>query len=217
MLKRWLQTPWMQSLLARAAGRYLRFVARSTRWRIEADEALAALAAQRPAIFAFWHETLPSMPILLLRAAPAGGARYILVSRHRDGQFIGTAMKALGLTTIDGSSSRGGTAGLLGMVKKLRAGAAVALTPDGPRGPRQVAAPGIAQLAALSGAPVFACASFTSRALRLNSWDRMAIPLPFGRGALVCSGPIMVGRHDAAAALPLIERAMIDALGRAAA
>ena len=78
------------------------------------------------------------------------------------------------------------------------------ITPDGPRGPPRVAAPGVAQLAAMAGVRVLPCAAQTSRRRVLGTWDRMVLPLPWGRGVIVCAPPIMVPRNQVGrAALPL--------------
>ncbi|HET9146905.1 MAG TPA: lysophospholipid acyltransferase family protein [Acetobacteraceae bacterium] len=217
-MKGWLKSPRVQAALAGAMGRYLRFVVRTIRWQVEDHGAIAALAREEPGIFAFWHETLPSMPVLLMKARQAGCAHagYILVSRHRDGQFVGHAMGRFGLLPIAGSTSRGGAAGLRAMIRALRSGASIALTPDGPRGPRRVvAAAGVGQLAALSGAPLFACAAFTRPAIRLPSWDRMRIPLPFTHGALVCRPAISVPRGAGEAMMPAIGSALQEAIAAA--
>ena len=91
----------------------------------------------------------------------------------------------------------------------------IGLTPDGPRGPRRVAAPGVAQLAALAGVPVLPCAARTSHRIGLNTWDRMGIPLPFGRGVVVCEPAITVPRDAWREALPAIKAAMDRASDRA--
>jgi lysophospholipid acyltransferase (LPLAT)-like uncharacterized protein len=91
----------------------------------------------------------------------------------------------------------------------------VVMTPDGPRGPRRVAAPGVAQLAALSGVPVLPCSAQTSRRWQMKSWDRMVIPRPFGRGVVVCLPSIPVGRTNWKAAVPEIEAAMTRAAEQA--
>jgi lysophospholipid acyltransferase (LPLAT)-like uncharacterized protein len=217
-MKLWLKSPPVQAIGARIMGRYLLFAARTIRWRIQDDGAIAMLAAQKPVILAFWHETLPAMPILLLRARKAGYANpgHILVSRHRDGQFVAKAMRRLGLLPVAGSTSRGGAAGLRALARALRSGASVGLTPDGPRGPRQVAASGTAQLAALTGAPVIACAAWTRPAIQLSSWDRMRIPLPFTRGALICRPPVGVARQAAGLMRPVIEAELRAAFQQAA-
>jgi hypothetical protein len=97
----------------------------------------------------------------------------------------------------------------------LARGEHLVITPDGPRGPRRVAAPGVAQVAALSGAPVLPCAAQTSRRRVLRSWDRMVVPLPFGRGVLVCLPAISVPRDGWQDALPEIAAALTAAADRA--
>ena len=216
-MKAWLKSPRVQTALAAMIGRYLRFAIRTIRWRIEDAGTIAALARGQNGIIAFWHETLPVMPVLLLRSRRAGviQAGHVLVSRHRDGQFIGEAMRAFGLPVISGSTSRGGASALRTMLRILAGGDTVALTPDGPRGPRQVAASGVAQLAARSGAPVYPCAAITRPAIELSSWDRMRIPLPFTRGALICRPAIRVPREAAGAMLPVIQAELQAALAQA--
>ncbi len=217
MLKKLLRTGPTQQVLAWTAGRYLQFVALTTRWQIEGEDQISHWVTGPPCIVAFWHETLPSMPIAWLTARRHGRTKQavVLASAHRDGQLIGMAMGAFGLGLVVGSSSRGGAAGLRRLATALKEGSDVGLTPDGPRGPRRVAAAGVAQLAALSGARVLPVAAWTTRALQYHSWDRMRFPLPFGRGRLVFGGMIAVPRQDWQAALPAIERALLDVAQRA--
>ncbi|MCF3946027.1 lysophospholipid acyltransferase family protein [Acidiphilium iwatense] len=216
-LKAPLKSVWVQQPLGDLAGLYLHGTMATTRWTIDADALLGALKAGTPCIIVFWHECLPSMPILWREAERigAGPKGYVLASRHRDGRLIARAMRHFGIETISGSTSRGGAAGLRELARLFEAGHPVGLTPDGPRGPRRRAAPGVAQLAALTGAPVFCAAAATSRALTLESWDAMRIPLPFGRGALIASGPILVPRRDWEASLAMIEAGMTANLARA--
>ena len=220
-MKRLLRHPAVQALLARVLGLYLAFALRTTRWRVEGWEHAAPHAAGAPAVAAFWHERLPLMPMLWLlvrRSAQATGSHakvHVLVSRHRDGRFIGAVVRRFAVNVVLGSSSRGGAAGLRSLLDVLRVGDHVVITPDGPRGPRRVAAPGVAQLAALSGAPVLPCAAQTSRHWILRSWDRMVIPRPFGRGVVVCRPPIIVSRDRWQDAVPLIAEALNAAAAQA--
>ena len=123
--------------------------------------------------------------------APATG-RTCWSASHRDGRFIGAVVSRFALDVVLGSSSRGGAKGLRVLLNLLAGGDHIAITPDGPRGPRRVAAPGVAQLAALSGAPVLPCAAQTTRRWVLRTWDRMVVPKPFGRGVVVCLPTIAV-------------------------
>ncbi len=213
-MRRLIRHPAVQAGLARLLGAYLGLVARTTRWRLDgAEPALAEIRAGRPLILAFWHERLPVMPALFRLAAaaePRAAALvpHVLVSQHRDGRFIGDAVARFGFRMVYGSSRRGGAAALAEMIRVLRAGHPVALTPDGPRGPRRQAAPGVAQLAALTGARVVPLGAATSRHRLLPSWDRMMLPLPFGRGVICAGAPIEVPREGVAAAMPGIAAAM---------
>ncbi len=223
MLKRLLRRPAVQGLLVALLGRYLKFALRTTRWTLHGGEHLAPyIAAGRPLVGAFWHERLPLMPALwtvIRRRNPAARA-HVLVSRHRDGRVIGEVLRRFHVGVVHGSTARGGqarggAAGALALLDVLADGAHVIITPDGPRGPRRQAAPGVAQIAALSGVPVLPCAAQTWPRLVLNSWDRMVLPLPFGRGAIVCGPTIAVPREGGAAWLELIARGMDDAAAAA--
>jgi lysophospholipid acyltransferase (LPLAT)-like uncharacterized protein len=217
VVKRILNTAAAQRFIAWAAARYVTLVARTTRWRIEGEPHLQAFAGGGPCIVVFWHETLPSMPVFWLTAKRLGMRReaVVLASRHRDGQLIGRTVGNMGIGLISGSSSRGGAAGLRGLLSALGHGEHVGLTPDGPRGPRRIAAPGVAQLAALGKVPVLPCAAHTRWAIQLKTWDAMRLPLPFGRGALVVGDFIEVARQDWAAALPRVEAALNGVISRA--
>jgi lysophospholipid acyltransferase (LPLAT)-like uncharacterized protein len=207
----------LRQIAADGAGLYLQSAIATTRWRIDAEFLLHALRAKPPCIVAFWHECLPSMPALWRLAArdPSLPTGQILASRHRDGQLIGRAMRRFGIETVAGSTSRGGAAGLRQLLKLLASGHPIGLTPDGPRGPRHRAAPGIAQLAARAGVPVFCAAAVTRAAITTGGWDRMRIPLPFSKGALVAMPALTIGRNDWQAAMPLIESGLNTALERA--
>jgi lysophospholipid acyltransferase (LPLAT)-like uncharacterized protein len=226
MLKRLIRSAPAQSALAWLAAAYLQAALRTTRWRIEGEAHLAPYAAGEPCIAAFWHETLPLMPALWLNVRRRGPTprMHVMVSRHRDGRFIGAVVRHLNMQTVHGSSARaggatqrdkGGAAAARLQLAALAAGEHVAITPDGPRGPRRQAAPGVAQIAALSGRVVLPLAAQTTRRRELPSWDRMRVPLPFGRGVLVCGAPIAVPQQGWQAALPRIEAALTEAVSRA--
>jgi lysophospholipid acyltransferase (LPLAT)-like uncharacterized protein len=222
MLKPLLRRRGAQALLAVLLGRYLALALRTTRWTLHGAEHVAPHIAGEPAIVAFWHERLPLMPALWRRAQRegAGGRTVVLVSRHSDGRFIGDLVRRLGLDVVHGSTARngqdrGGAAGLRTMLERLAAGDHVVITPDGPRGPRRQAAAGVAQLAALSGMKVLPCAAQTTHRRVLGSWDQMVLPLPFGRGVIVCGAAIPVAREQAASALPVIAAALDAAAAQA--
>jgi lysophospholipid acyltransferase (LPLAT)-like uncharacterized protein len=198
-MKRILRLSATQWALAWLIGTYLTLKLRTIRWDLYGGDHLAPFAEGQIVIAAFWHERLALMPTLWMKARKIHPDEtvniYMLVSRHRDGKLIGSILQRFGVQVLHGSSSRGGGASMRRAMSLLQSGTQVAMTPDGPRGPRRVAASGVARLAAMSGAPVLPCSAQVSRRRVLRSWDRMVIPPPFCRGILVCEAPILVPRQ----------------------
>jgi 3-deoxy-D-manno-octulosonic-acid transferase len=221
-MKRLLRHQATQAVLVWLGSRYLRFALRTTRWTLDGAEHLAPCLAGHAVTAAFWHERLALMPALwlTLRRTDPDQRGHVLVSRHRDGQLIGAVMRRFGVGVVHGSTRRGGAAAARAARALLARGEHLIITPDGPRGPRRIAAPGVAQIAALAGVRVLPCAAQTVRRSVLRTWDRMIVPLPFSRGVLVCLPPIAVPRDagadpDHAAALRVITTALTAAADRA--
>jgi lysophospholipid acyltransferase (LPLAT)-like uncharacterized protein len=218
-MKRFIRFPATQTALAWLLGGYLFVTLRTIRWEVHGAVHFTPFAEGQIVIAAFWHERLALMPMLWLKARELHRDEtvsiYMLISQHRDGKLIASILHRFSVEALQGSSSRGGSASMRSAITLLRSGRQVAITPDGPRGPRRVAAAGVARLAALSGAPVLPCSSQVSRRRVLPSWDRMVIPLPFCRGVLVCESPIVVPRNGWEASLPLIGQALTSAAERA--
>ncbi|WP_158747137.1 lysophospholipid acyltransferase family protein [Acidisphaera sp. L21] len=227
VLKRLLRSAAVQAFTARLVGLYLDFALRTTRWTLVGEEHAVAATAGHPHIAAFWHERLPLLPALwfIMRRKGATGTPRVLVSKHRDGRFIGAVVRRFGVEVVHGSSSKdgsardvsekGGAASVRVLLGELQAGQHILITPDGPRGPRRRAAPGVAQIAALSGAPILPVGAQTSRHRILPTWDKMLVPLPFGRGVIVCGPPLLVPRDGWEASVPLITAALTEAADRA--
>jgi hypothetical protein len=209
----------VQAMLPAVLGGYLGLALRTTRWELEGEAHFAPFGAGSPAVFAFWHEFLPLMPALSMIAKRRPGYRAVpvhaLVSQHRDGRVIGEVVRRFGITPILGSSTRGGSAALRNLLAVLRRGDIVGITPDGPQGPRREAAAGVAHLAALAGVPVLPCAARTSRRVQLHTWDHMPVPLPLGRGVVVCGPAILVPRDDWQSGVAAIAAALNQVADRA--
>jgi len=139
----------------------------------------------RPALFAFWHgRQLP-----LVHTHRDEGAT-VLVSRNTDGQYAANALHAMGFATVRGSTSRGGLEAVKEMASILRSGADCAITPDGPRGPACRARGGSGVISRLGGRPVVPMGASAWPAIRLHSWDRFLVPLPFSRVTVVEGRPL---------------------------
>ena len=165
-----------------------------------------SLRTQRDsALWGLWHETLLAGTWLYRRR----GIR-VMISASRDGERIARITKHLGYEPVRGSTSKGSLAATRRLVASLRAGALVAITPDGPRGPRRSAQPGLVAMARLSGRPIVAIGIAASRCWRMRSWDRFAIPKPFARVSYAYGDPIWVPREGGSDAdyLAQIQREM---------
>ncbi|MDR2018498.1 MAG: DUF374 domain-containing protein [Syntrophobacterales bacterium] len=101
------------------------------------------------AIVCFWHGRLLMMPFANKR-----GKGKVLISRHRDGEFIARTMAYFNLGAIRGSYRKGTVSSLREIMRDLRRGFDVAITPDGPKGPRFKVKKGIVELAKLTGKPI---------------------------------------------------------------
>lgn len=140
-------------------------------------------------IAAFWHQRLLMMPYF-----PLPGKTGMLISRHRDGEIIARLIRYLGIDSVRGSTTRGGLSALRGMVRFFRAGGHLAITPDGPQGPRHIVQMGVIELARLTGSPIFPMTYGASRKRALNNWDRFIIPIPFCRIVYLWGEPLWVPR-----------------------
>ena len=199
---------------------YLRLVWSTTRVTVEPTDFQDQVDRDSPVIVGVWHGQHYLLPFLR-RARPAK----VLISRHRDGEVNAIAAERLGIGTIRGSGShsgefnrKGGVSGFRAMATALAQGSLVALTADVPKVAR-VAGPGIVRLAAISGRPIYLLAIATANRINLKNWDRTAINLPFGRGAVVCTGPVRVAAYatddELEAARVAVENALNAATKRA--
>lgn len=185
---------------------YIRLVFMTGRRKIEIHpQAKPFMDGTDNAIFAFWHGRMMLMPCM----CPHNRLMHVLISQHRDGIFISEVMNEFRFNTIAGSTSKNGRSALMAILRSLKQGDNVSITPDGPRGPLQVAAAGVATAARLSGKPVVPITFSASRHKRAKSWDRFMLALPFCRLIFCIGAPIVVERSmDEEEARLAIERAL---------
>lgn len=163
-----------------------------------------------PAIYVFWHRD-----ILTVAHIARGRGYGVLVSQHFDGELISQAAQRLGYVLFRGSSTRGGQDALQDMTRALDGGQPIALTVDGPRGPRFHAKAGAIQLARATGAPIYALHAAPRHCWVLRrSWDRMQIPKPFSRVRGVWAGPMTVPKDAGPEQVEELRQAMEDMLNR---
>ena len=206
--------PLKSSLVLRAAASlfaaYARLTLATLRWTREGqDIARSQWKKGGGVILCLWHHNIPLGPATWPASEGAQDLR-ILISQSKDGEFITQVMDRLGFGAIrgsskkktgDGAKNKNGEQAFREMVRYVRDGNAVAVTPDGPRGPAEVMQKGVAALARATGAPVLMVGLAAAPAKRLDTWDRTVTPLPFGRAAMVWGEPVHAGRDDDADAL----------------
>ncbi len=139
----------------------------------------------------FWHEQ-----IMMMVTAYSGPGVKLLISRSKDGELLAKTMKRFGHDAVRGSSSRGGRAAFRELLSITNQKADIAMTPDGPRGPRRELKDGILQLAKVSGRGVVPVAFVCSRGHRFNSWDRFVCPYPFARAVYAYGEPVYYHENE---------------------
>ncbi|TNE41253.1 MAG: DUF374 domain-containing protein [Alphaproteobacteria bacterium] len=151
-----------------------------------------------PFIYCFWHGRLLMMPFGWRSKMKVR----VLISSHRDGIMIARAVSYHGIHTIHGSSpkegsdkKKGGAAALRAMVKAIKDGDGVAITPDGPSGPHMRASEGVVALAKLTGVPIIPVTFSTTRRKILKTWDKFLWPWGFSRCVIAYGEPILVDRQ----------------------
>jgi lysophospholipid acyltransferase (LPLAT)-like uncharacterized protein len=151
-----------------------------------------------PAIYCIWHNRLAlcmsAYHGYVKKRSKAAGL-VALISASKDGGFLAAILENFGVQPVRGSSSRRGPQSLRELTTWAEAGYDVAITPDGPRGPRYVVQEGVTSLAQLTGLPIVPVSHRLGWKFRLNSWDQFQIPLPFSRCEIIFEKPVQVPRE----------------------
>ena len=193
---RWHHRPKVRRVLAALIAGYIRLVDRTGRWEVICPPATAALIREgKPLVGAFWHGRLlmvyPAWRRLLVKLGEDRCRQlYVISSAHGDGQLIQLATNRFGFKTLWGSSRRGGAKVLREARRVLSEGDIIVMTPDGPRGPRMRAKPGIAYLSGSADVPVVPVTFATRRRRIFQSWDRFNLVWPFASGVLAFGEPL---------------------------
>lgn len=160
-------------------------------------------------IVAFWHGELLMQPFLYKRIRK-GGKISVMISEHFDGEIIAKIISHFGFKSVRGSSSRGGARVLIEAIKKLKEGEDVAITPDGPSGPRHSVAEGIVALAQKTNAKIVVFNCKPSGYWSLKSWDKFVIPKPFSTLSFYADKIIDLNGVSAEEAKGLVEKGMLQ-------
>jgi lysophospholipid acyltransferase (LPLAT)-like uncharacterized protein len=182
------EIPRKARLISSLGGGLITGLMRTTRFEIENGAIYEEwLRPRRAAMYLLWHGRL-----LPCSYHHRNHGLATLISLHRDGDYISGVVEKWGFQVLRGSSSRGGTKALRQMVRLLRGGIPIAVTPDGPRGPRQEMKLGPLLAAQMAGVPVIPVSAGTDRAWWFDGWDRFMVPKPFSRIRLKYGEPVRI-------------------------
>ena len=174
-----------EQLLAAIAAGLARIVFSTLRLRVTDHSGFLSDPPSGPRILVFWHNRIPAIAIGFLRHYPrhhpSRKGVSVLTSPSKDGDILAGVMASLGMGSVRGSSSRRGSTAIRELTALLGSGTDLAITPDGPRGPKYSLGPGAVFLAQKTGVPIMLLHARYHRAIRLKTWDQFAIPLPFSR------------------------------------
>ncbi len=169
-----------------------RLVSASLRCHWRDSSGLVRESESPPVIFCLWHNRLALSMVVHRHTRRKLAA---LISASKDGALLASILEKHRVRPVRGSTSRRGPQALLELAGRARAGYDVAITPDGPRGPRYVVQPGVIALAQVTGRPIIAITYNTEWKIRLKTWDGFHIPLPFARCEIVLREPLVVPRE----------------------
>jgi lysophospholipid acyltransferase (LPLAT)-like uncharacterized protein len=205
-----LRSRWLIHLLAFLTAVFGRLWMNTLRVRVyDPDNILPPpLTRERRYIYAFWHEYM----VLLLSRFGQGNI-HVLISQHADGQFIAEVARHLMFGTVRGSPKTGVEAAR-GLLRAAQRGH-LAITPDGPRGPRRKVQLGIIWAASQTGLPIICGGLAGGGGMRMRSWDRFFLPYPNSAATLVVGRAIHVPPNLSRAELLAYRQRVEDEMNRA--
>lgn len=200
MIKKILKSnDWALSAVVNLLYSYLQVVYFTTRWKfIQSEDFLA----HKGAIFIFWHNRLAIGPGMFRGHKDI----YALISPHSDGKIISRVVNKFGFGVISGSTNKNSAVALKAMLKKLTSGSNIILTPDGPRGPVYQINSSITKVAFKYNIQLIPISCIASKCFVLNSWDKLIIPLPFGRITVRVGGPLALTGNESQDDANLVKR-----------
>ena len=169
--------------------RLIRSLYSTLKFDVAGVEHLKGWKSGDPVVFVGWHGRL--LPLFYLFR---GRGIVMLVSQHRDGEYLARVGHGLGYDAVRGSSTRGGGLALRALVRRVRSGESLAVTPDGPVGPMEQLKPGVLQVARLAEVPIVPVLAGCERAWWVEGWDRFMIPKPFATVQVAVGRPRVIAR-----------------------
>lgn len=220
MLKSLIASAPFQIVVSWILAKYMQFCAATTRWEFRGVEHRDAMIESGEGLCgAFWHSRIAQSFMGWRPDAPQQA--HMLISRSREGEFISRFARHLGIGVVRGSSrnerkskEKGSLSAFREMVRVVERKQGMALTVDGPRGPRQRVSMGVIKLAQATGKPILPYTWSSTHKIVSKSWDRFYIPLPFGKGIVIWNAPLPVPQDASDAQLEAMRVELENGLNR---
>lgn len=206
---------WHQRAIAWLVFAMIRTISATLRYRRDDRSNFINVPTPGPAIYCVWHNRLAlSMPAYFdyVKKRNQTPGLAAMVSASKDGGFLTGILECFNVQPVRGSSSRRGPQALLELTTWAERGYDLAITPDGPRGPLYVVQEGVMSLAQLTGLPIVPVSYHVNWKIRVKSWDRFQIPLPFSRCEMIYEKPVFVPREATDAEREQLRRQLETAL-----
>lgn len=182
-----------ERLLALTGAAILRALFATLRLRVEDRSGILDEESPKPSLLCFWHNRILGITFAFDRLYPKNRLGVtVLTSPSRDGEILARLVAAFGMGSVRGSSSRRGSRALLELVRLVRTGRDIAITPDGPRGPKYSLGPGVVLLAQNTSARIIPVHARFQRCIRMKTWDAFIIPLPFSTVSVTIAEPLEI-------------------------
>ncbi len=207
-----------ERLLALIGSTLLKLLFLTIRLRVDDRSGISRNAFADPCLICFWHNRILGITLAFYRRYPAMQRHgvTVLTSPSRDGEILAQFVGAFGMGSVRGSSSRRGSQALRELVRLVREKRDIAITPDGPRGPRYSLGPGVILLAQTTGVPILPAHASFSRCIRMKTWDGFIIPLPFSTISVTMGEQITIPRDLGAEEFEQARKNLEDLLKNAA-
>lgn len=172
----WLAEPFLIALLVRILG---------STWRMKFKGTELLKRYDFKVLYAFWHEYY--LPAVYSNMGTGVG---VLVSPSRDGKLSERVLKLLGYKPFRPKEGEREIKAMVDLIKYGKKENHIAVTPDGPVGPRRKAKKGVLHIAKRSKLPIFAVSFKANPCFRFSSWDKLMLPLPFAKIEVLIKGPV---------------------------
>lgn len=184
----------IQTLISLIGSIYVLTVYKTSKVNLKNRKKIEDLLERKESfIYSFWHDQLLMCPLTW----QSNSSIKVLISKHRDGDIIAQLISNLGFEAIRGSThktnkikNKGGLLSARKMIKSLKNGISIGISPDGPKGPRHKVSEGILSISRLSKSVILPVGIGFKKKWVLNTWDKFIIPKPFNEITVVWGDPI---------------------------